>query len=261
MSSKNFWFNQHDARSQWLLLGMLFIAWVVAGWLNNEEARPRRQADFIFPSSDVRYFTFGFNEIFSDTYWLRLIQDFDVCVNPTAPKDAPRTGLNRVHHCTMDWSYHMLDVVTTLTPRNYAPYLAGSSMLSVVLDDIDGATAIYKRGLAVFPNDWQLNFQGASHLMVEVGDFDLAAFYFNRAVQNGAPGWVAALSAKLFDKVGRTELAIANLKAQLKRAPDEKFADAIKHKLYELEAKLEDETAAQKKARQEKWNNGSKENK
>lgn len=236
-----------DTRRLFVSLGILFIAWTAAGWMNNTPVRKKKKSDFIFPTTQVRYFTFGFNELFSDSYWLRVIQDFDVCVYPKAPPDAPRTGLNRTPHCELDWAYHMLDVVTELTPRNYIPYAAGGTMLSVVLDDIKGATLIYEKGLARFPTDWQINFQAATHLMTEVGDFTQAAYYYNRAVEHGAPGWVAALSAKLYDRVGRTELALANLKAQLKRAPDEKFVEPIQKKIYELEMKLRAEREKKQK--------------
>lgn len=232
-------------------MAVLILAWVVAGWFNNGKERERRKSDFIFPSTDIQYFTFGQKETIADSYWLRTIQDFDVCVNPTAPPGAPRTGLNRQHHCTLDWAYHMLEVVTTLAPRNYVPYNAGGTMLSVVLDDIEGASRIYEKGLAAFPNDWELHFQAATHIMNEVGDLHKAAYYYNIAVQNGGPGWLAALSAKLFDKIGRTELAIVNLRAQLKRAPDEKFAEAVRRKLVELEDKLAAETAEQRLKRDE----------
>jgi tetratricopeptide (TPR) repeat protein len=238
-----------DVRPILFSLVLLFVAFVEVGLCNKETARPRRKADFVFPSTDIQHFTFGFNEVIADLYWLRAIQDFDVCVYPKAPKNAPRTGLNRTHHCEMDWGYRMLEVITTLAPRNYVTYNSGGVMLSVVLDDIKGATEIYNKGLQMFPNDWQLNFQGATHYLTEVGDLQKAAYHYNRAVQNGAPVWAAALSARLFDEIGRTELAIANLKAQLKRNSDDKFIDAVRRKLYELEDKLAHETVKQREQR------------
>src|SRR5690606_18648993 len=183
-------------------------------------------------------FTFGFNESMGDSYWVRILQDFNVCIYPKAPEDAPRTGVNRTPHCELDWVYHMLEVTTELIPRFFPAYSVGGSFLSVVVDDVKGATRILEKGVSRFPDNWYIHYQAATHYMVEDGDKLRAAYLYDQAVKMGAPSWIVPLAAKLYDESGRTELAVFNLKQFIRMYPYDKFVEQAHKRLAELEKSL-----------------------
>jgi len=72
------------------------------------------------------------------------------------------------------WMYHRFDSLLTLDPRFLSAYQFGGQYLSVIKDDIDGATDIYNRGLEVYPNDYKLNFYGGAHHQIELKDYKRA---------------------------------------------------------------------------------------
>lgn len=217
-----------------VLVGATFIVFT----LNRQYKPTKSRYHYVFPSTEIKRFTFGFDEVMGDSHWVRVLQDSDVCVHPKAPKDAPRTGVDRIPHCELDWVYHMINVITELAPKFRFAYFFGGTILSVVVDDVKGATLIYEKAVARFPHDWQLSYHAATHIMVEVGDMYRAAYLYQKAVQNGGPKWVAALSAKLYDQAGRTELAVFNLKRLIKLYPYDKFVDQAKKRLAVLEKSL-----------------------
>jgi tetratricopeptide (TPR) repeat protein len=173
--------------------------------------------DFYAPPIPLlKHFTFGYKDMIADLYWLRLIQNIEYCGQPkpsnSLTPDGKRMGKNRTPECSKGWSYQMHDFITDLAPDNYIPHLYGPMNLSVIVDDIDGATELFKKSLQRFPDDWMIAFAAGYHYMTELEDFPKAAEYFHQASQHGAPNWVLLLSAKLSSKAGRTEVAISVLK-------------------------------------------------
>lgn len=68
------------------------------------------------------------------------------------------------------WMYHRFNTIAQLDPRFYQNYLYGGQYLSIVKDDIEGASRIYLQGLKVYPDDYDLNFNGGFHFYFEAGD-------------------------------------------------------------------------------------------
>lgn len=117
----------------------------------------------------------------------------------------------------MGWMFRTLDLIMDLAPKFETAAEVGPITLSVIADDIEGATALFEKSLRNFPNNWIIAYRAAYHYMVELEDSHRAADLFMQAYRNGAPEWTPLLAAKLQQKVGRLEVAKLILEDFLKQ--------------------------------------------
>ncbi len=187
---------------------------------------------FLYPPPElIEHFGFGFHESLADSFWLRWIQDSDTCQTYLKPveffdtdKKAPLdTWVSPRHkNCDNSWAFKMLDAVTKLAPKFKMPYQAGAISLSVLTEDYEGASVIFDRGLAAYPNDWNIAYQAAYHEMFDKKNFARASELLVRAHSLGGPAWLPLLAARLVSKEGQIELGIRileNYRAGLKDEP------------------------------------------
>ncbi len=188
------------------------------------------------PPEHLKLFTFGYHETFSDSLWLRVIQDIDVCgrdlgddnlsplmLEPKEPGPPPI--------CKDSWVFHMLNAITTMTPRFRMPYSAGGSILSVVVNDPTGAGVIFDRGVKEFPNDWIIAYKAAYHFLVELNDPAKASHLLVQAGKNGAPYWVFSLAGHLMTETGQALLAKSVLEDAIRLDPEGRFTIRLKQRL------------------------------
>lgn len=193
------------------------------------------------PPLVLKYFTFGYNNTSADSYWIRLLQDFGVCEqkrggSPIDPETGARRGKNRTPECSLGWGYHMLNLITDLAPRFYVAAVNGPLILSVVADDIDGATLLYEKAIRLFPNDWGAHYYAGSHFLNEVEDSQRAIDLFKRAYSLGAPSWLPLLIARLQTREGRRDIAKSILLEFIKNAENnEHLKERAREKLKEIE--------------------------
>lgn len=198
------------------------------------------------PPASIKYFTFGYREVFSDVLWLRFLQDFGICEQKFMPEGGARTGPNRVADCKKGWGYYMLDAITDLAPKFKIPMLVGPMTLSVIADDIEGASALFEKAVVRFPKDWSIFYRAGYHFLYEEGNNLKAARYFKMAGELGAPAWTLSLSAKLYSEVGRAIVGKILLEDYLKRAKaGARDNPKIKERLAEMNAIIEKERKAQ----------------
>lgn len=146
------------------------------------------------PPPDLRHFHFGFAEATADLLWVRVLQDFDAC------ESAKEDG-----HCKASWVYRMLDLITDLAPAFRRPYATGALALSVLVDDVTGASKLFDKSVAAFPNDWPILSRAAYQALYEEKNDAKAAALMERAAKAGAPQWYYSLAMRLYDKSGQAE--------------------------------------------------------
>ena len=199
------------------------------------------------PPEGAEYFHFGFRESMADSFWLRWIQDSDVCQTygeaksvGDEHKDTDKLTANPRHkNCDQSWGYKMLDVVSKLAPRFSMVYWAGAPTLSILVEDYEGSTALYERGLKVYPNDWKLLYRAAYHFQFDKKDLPRAAELLNRAGDNGAPIWVKSLAARLYTAAGQLELGVSTLEAYKKTLTDDAAIKKVDARIQELRRQLQ----------------------
>jgi tetratricopeptide (TPR) repeat protein len=129
----------------------------------------------------------------------------------------------------------MLDAITELTPDFRVPYSAGAIALSVLVDDREGATKIFEKAVARFPDDWVILYRAGYHFLFEVNDPVRAQDLLVRAARQGAPPWVYSLASRLASKEGQTELAVRILEQALATDPRPEVRMRLEQRLTELQ--------------------------
>lgn len=206
---------------------------------------------YIGPSKNIKNYTFGYDDFMASLMWVRVVQDFHVCDQSQAKVKYPEFQKNKdplediltrelpQSRCENGWVYQMLDVITDLQPNYKAAYLDGATMLSVLVDDREGAQNIFKKGILVFPEDWDLLYRAAYHAMFEMQDVKAAQDLMLRAAQRGAPKWVYALYGKLMDRTGQAALAISVLEQVLDRDLGGTYTSRIEAQINRLKKAIE----------------------
>lgn len=208
---------------------------------------------YLVPPKDLKFFSLGYDEILADGLWLRVIQDFDYCGQTAAvqPK-SPSSGVAPVNpdfipeKCVNGWVYHMVDSVTELAPKFRMAYSSGGVMLSTVIHDIAGASAIFDKGSARFPTNWQILYYASYHALASENNNEKAADLLVKAAKNGAPPWTYALAAKLYTRVGKALFAKAVL-TEIIQDQDERWVPSLKKRLEEVELEIKAASAQESK--------------
>ena len=203
------------------------------------------------PSNSIKHFTFGYDHFLSALMWVRVVQDFHVCdqqkeravfPGPNPNLDPITDALTRElpdSTCEMGWVYKMLDVITELSPNFKRVYYDGATMLSVIVDDREGAKKIYDKGIEMYPDDWNILYRAAYHELFEMQDGAKAGELLFRAADRGAPGWVYSLAAKLHTRFGKAALAKGILESVLAGDRAGPFRDRLERQLGIINQTLE----------------------
>lgn len=106
------------------------------------------------------YFNLGQKRLLSSLYWVSTILDSDI--DHYKNKD-----LN-------SWMFLRFNTISLLEPLFYENYQFGGPYLSIIKDDLEGASILYDKGLAVYPNDYSLLFNSGFHYYYEKRDLNKA---------------------------------------------------------------------------------------
>ncbi len=212
-------FQKQKLFKYFLLLAVAFtFASVLKGMLQRVEER------VLPPPGGMEYYSFGFEETLSDLLWLNFIQNSYECTQKKI--------------CVHDWGYRTLKQATLLAPKFRSLYSLGASNLSILADDDRGAKEIFDRGLAEYPNDWEINYRAGYHYLLELDNPERAAQLFDQAARYGAPLWTRSLSANLYSRVGQLETSERILKDMLNYEMGEEWEHALKTRLEEVQTRL-----------------------
>lgn len=119
-----------------------------------------------------------------------------------------RMGLDRTPSCQRGFLFHILSLILDLVPRFRYAARVGPVILSIVVDDVEGATLLFQKAIRNFPDDWIIATRAGYHYVFELEDYQKGAALYYRAAQLGAPSWMALYASKLQDKEGRKDMAI-----------------------------------------------------
>lgn len=223
------------------VLGLLLCAGVVvftrqALLETRGDASEEVEANYVPTATALGPMSLGYKEALADLLWMRALIF---------------TGSHLGGH-NVDAIVRYIDAITTLSPRFHHAYTwggvttiyAGSSEVTRTM--VDGAIAIYERGLAEFPESHQLLFPLGMLLLHQVQSTpgyaaeeraELAARgaeYIRRAAAYGADPLVRQYAATLIRDHAGDELARQFLESQLATAEDEGYRRLLRKKLTEL---------------------------
>lgn len=187
------------------------------------------------PPPYMEHMVIGFQEVGADVMWIRAIQDLDYCDQ----KVSENTCRNQ------SWLYKMIDAITNLSPSFRTPYAAGALALTIIISDIEGATKIFDKAVAQFPNDGEILFNAAYQYLYEVKDNKKAADLLIRAGKNGGPPYSFALAGRLYSDEGRLDLAESLLQQMIAEKQDEQFINRLRDKIAQIKSESKSNKASQ----------------
>ena len=210
----------------------------------------QRQADRIRPSRErleekliyipgpqfIKTAALGFDAVIADILWARAVVYF---------------GEHYLTDKDYSWLYRILDVATTLDPKNILAYRFGGTLLALEDSGVDESTALLKKGIQNNPEeDWRLYFLlGFNHFYL-LEDYGAAAEYLEKASRMPRhPTYLPRLVARMYAKADKVDVAIEFLREAYQQYDDENVKSAIAERMTALIAKKEArslEHAAQK---------------
>ena len=217
------------------LIGILCFFAFSLGLFQNSFEKYKGPPFYFAPPPEVKHFSLGFQELFADILWMRLIQNIDFC---SSKKGLPVYDGMKKYQCNKGWSYKMTEAITELAPKFQAPYEIAGSIMSVIMRDKQGAKKIYDKAIKNFPDNWRLHFSASYHYLVELEDIDQAIPLLIKTADLGGPVWLYSLAAKSHNKKGRLLMARAVLKSTLEKNIPSEYKKILQEQLQELEKEI-----------------------
>ncbi len=134
------------------------------------------------------------------------------------------------------WLVTMVDMVTRLNPRFYPAYEFAGLMLPDFADNPQAAEVILQRGFSHFgSSNWKIPFYLGYLYDRQYNDTERAAQYFSFAGRiDGAPAYVPAFAATLYNESGRKNLAKHYLVSLFKATENPQVKEHLARKLQKL---------------------------
>ncbi len=187
----------------------------------------KQQSSVNFNDELLVHFNLGLKRFFSSVLWVSTILESDI--DHYKNKD------------TNSWMFLRFNSISKLEPQFYENYAFGGPYLSIVKDDLEGASLIYKKGLSFYPNDFNLLKNASFHFYFEVKDLSSAYPLFKRMklFPNISPNYLTTLS-RLEANLGNLEEAYAMLsEMQMKHSQETLLGKKIYEFRYSLKAEID----------------------
>jgi hypothetical protein len=202
-----------------LLLAALFF--FLQGFFARPQAEQRTL--YVAPPLEVKYLMSGFAAQAADSFWLRAIQDTEYCEQLVS--EAACVGKS--------WLFNMINLTVELDPYFIEAYYYGGLSLTILIQDVPGATIIFDKGVDRFKHEWPLLYTAAYHALFEQKNKAKAAKLYMMAANSGAPSWVRLSAGKLAVDGGDRETAEEILNQMIKSEQDPQWIKQLKSKLEE----------------------------
>lgn len=216
------------AKKQIILIGLF----IIPTWYMNKVTNPptinisMEDSALNISSGFIQYFNVGNKRLFSAFLWIKTLLDAD-----------------HEHYKKRDknsWMYLRFNTMSLLDPKFLEVYQFGGLYLSVIKDDIEGASAIYKKGLSEFPDDYKLNFFGATHFYFEENNPEVSLKHFKKIQYHPhAPKYLPSLVSRIVANQGRLENSFLLLFDAYKKTDLPHLKTRMKLNLYALRAEID----------------------
>jgi tetratricopeptide (TPR) repeat protein len=180
-----------------------------------------------FDENLVKALSFGQYRLTSSILWAETLLRSDI-------KRYDENDLN-------NWMFHRLNLITTLDPYFYVSYLYGAVYLSIIKDDLRGASTIYEKGLRIFPDDFDLNYNAAFHYYFEMGDYQKASQKLSKIIDHPRSSeHLKRIYSRVKAERGNLEDAFEMIKGLYEKSPE---GSAIKERygksLFQIKTELD----------------------
>lgn len=146
--------------------------------ISKEESSTKLSPDLIKLS------TVGQKRFISKMIWIRTLIDSDV---------------EKVREDENSWMFFNFKSIHFLDPMFLFNYIFGALYLSVVKDDLNGASFMYDKASKIYPNHFHLNYYGGIHYLFEIGNKKKALSFLNRVKDHPkAPRYLKSIIARIY---------------------------------------------------------------
>lgn len=173
----------------------------------------------------LKNFTFGSSPQISDAFWLRFIQEVD------AYNEGKIAEPHQCYGLKFSWHYQLLNLIFEMDKTFYQPFSLGPLMLSVTINDIQGASILFDKSVINYPHDWRILYRASYQALFEEENKNKAAELLYQSGKWGAPPWVYSLASRLYTEIGKKELAAGIYNELIQNNPDDPIAKRIKAKM------------------------------
>lgn len=218
-------------KSNLLIFSILFfyISFLISQKIEKPFIRISKQDEsWKLNGEKLSQFHLGFKRLESSLLWISTILEGDV-------DHYKKKDLN-------SWMFLRFKTIADLEPKFYENYTFGGQYLSIVKDDLAGATYLYNKGLTQYPNDFDLLKNAAFHFHFEEGD-TIKSFklYSKLRAHPRASGIMISTLARLESANGNLEVAFELLKSQYEKLKDKNsfIANKIFEHMYAIKAEID----------------------
>jgi hypothetical protein len=187
----------------------------------------KQDSSLNFNNTLLTYFNLGLKRIISSSLWISTILESDI-------DHYKRRDLN-------SWMYLRFNTISNLEPEFYENYSFGAPYLSIIKDDLEGASLLYKKGIHQFPEDYDLLKNAAYHFYFEVREMNLAYELLKKInkTPNKSPTMTGALARLQAQNGNLNEAFLILLDMQKKFPPDSAIGKKLSEYLYSIKAELD----------------------
>jgi hypothetical protein len=212
--------------------GIAFFLLMTSMKFNNSFYKPfiviqKQNEAWNLNSNMLLNYNLGFKRLISSFLWVSTILESDI-------EHYKQRDLN-------SWMFLRFNTISLLEPRFYENYSFGGIYLSIIKDDLDGASIIYNKGLSLYPSDLHLLKDASFHFFYEARDFD-RAFQITQAFKRLYPASISMLGmiTKLEAEKGSLTSALETLNEYQKSyLPGTLVGDKIFQNRYALRAEID----------------------
>lgn len=126
----------------------------------------KQEGSLNFNDKLLANYNLGLKRFISSTIWISTILESDI--DHYKNKD-----LN-------SWMFLRFNTISNLEPLFYENYLFGGTYLSIIKDDLDGASSLYDKGLSYYGDDYALLRDAGFHYYFEVENYPRAFEIYTR---------------------------------------------------------------------------------
>lgn len=197
----------------------------------NEKPRmsvTKQQSSFNIDDKFWSLFHLGQKRFISSLYWISTIIESD-----------------HDHYKGKDlnsWMFLRFRTISILEPKFYETYNFGGLYLSIIKDDLEGASYLYNKGIEIYPSDINLLKNASFHFYFEVQDYKSSYFVLKKlqAIPNVNPMLLSSL-ARIESQNGNLEdaFAILNESYMNLKTRNEFLSQKIFSQLYAIRAEID----------------------
>ncbi len=221
-------FSQNDVAI--LVIAMIFF--LIAGFINQKVPKPviqltKQDSALNLNRNLLLIFNLGNKRLISDVLWVQTLLESD-------EEHYKQKDLN-------SWMYLRFMGISALDPMFYENYMYGGLYLSIVKDDVLGASNLFEKGIQYYPVDYKLRYYAGFNYYFEQGEIEKGRKYLESIQDHAdAPTFIKTIVAKLkFETSRNFEHALDFLKVQYNDSKDEGLRKKLLGDIYALQAELD----------------------